>query len=165
MAESCMLSAYYLLEPSASTVRIHFCWGTPHAMDRFAIGMAVRQAREARGLTLREVAAATGLSFAYIQQIESPRPMTNVTTKALAQLLPALGLDLVVVTPAEVPAANSVDPARRDLVRRAALALAQLPDDELEQEARILELRAARYVREPAAPSTYDTGRPAKGVG
>lgn len=121
-------------------------------MDRFALGRAVRHARESRGLTLREAAALSGLTYGYIQQIEEPREQTNVTMKALEKLLPALGVELV-VSQSEGAGSDVVDPVRRDLVLRAAAALAALPADELEQEARILELRAQRHTPAAERPS------------
>lgn len=124
-------------------------------MDRFVLGRAVRSARESRGLTLREAAALSGLTYGYIQQIEEPREQTNVTMRALEKLLPALGIELVAVSSGAAAGVDGLEPAHRALVERAAVALASLPAEELEQEARILELRAARHAREPAATESH----------
>lgn len=60
------------------------------------------------------------------------------------------------------PALDALPAARRDLVIQAASALAALPEAELQLEATMLQMRAARVVREPAPPA-YEVGKVKRG--
>lgn len=125
-------------------------------MDRKAIGEAYMAARNARGLTLRDVAERSGVSYSYIQQIEKPLERTNVTLKALQAVGAVLDLDVVVGSKAVGDVYGvlaAVPDDRLAQVRSALLSLASLPADELELEADMLARRAAR-----SAQSSRSTG-------
>lgn len=141
----------------ASTIRRRDHAATHVTMDRELLGRLIRERREAQGLTLRALAERAGVSHAYIGAIEKASNHGNVTVAALDAIATGLGGELSVslTGPHAGEPFAGLDPNLRDLVQRAALALAALPADEMEQEARILELRAARHVREPAAPEAF----------
>lgn len=60
---------------------------------RKAVGRAIKQAREARGLTVRELARLTGIANNHISRIEVGR--YNFTVDSIALLAKALGMDSV----------------------------------------------------------------------
>lgn len=141
----------YSTPSAASTIRRRGRPATEVDMDREALGRLIRSRRETQGLTLRGLAERAGVSHAYIGAIENSSNHGNLTLAALSAIAAGLGDELHVSIGPRPPIEydQGVHAARSDLVRRASIALASLPDDELEQEARILELRAARHVREP----------------
>lgn len=151
-----MRAAYYRARLEASTIRIRERCGTPLGMDRQIIGNRFRIARESRGLSLRALSERSGLSFAYIQQIEKPRPETNVTLAALETLGNALDVSVDVVIGddegAEAAALVTSDaPARRALLVRALRALRVLDDEALDLEAELLRRRAETAAHRRAA--------------
>jgi transcriptional regulator with XRE-family HTH domain len=71
------------------------------------IGARIREARRRRGLSLEQVAEATGLTKGFISQVE--RNLTSVSVASLVGICNAIGLRIGAL----------FEPARRDLVRRA----------------------------------------------
>lgn len=125
-------------------------------MDLASLGRSIRREREAQGLTLRALGERAGVSYAYIGAIENATNNGNVTVAALESIATGLGTDLTVGIGADPiaalrPALDGLPAHRRDLVFQAAAALASLPEHELQLEATMLQMRAARVVREPAA--------------
>lgn len=64
-------------EPPQEQVRIprvaepcRYCDGTGHQIDDAAVGRMLRERREARGISLREIARRLGKSATYIQSVE-----------------------------------------------------------------------------------------------
>lgn len=57
-------------------------------MSKTALGQAIREAREAKGISLRKLAAAVGLSAPFMSDLEHGRRSTN----KLPQIAKALGL-------------------------------------------------------------------------
>lgn len=102
-------------------------------MDRAQLGQEVRRLRQRRGLTLREVEAASGVSYQYVSAIEHGAPNTNITLETLGRLLAAVGGALkigeAVTTDPLSPlldVARSLTPADLDRLVRIARALPQL---------------------------------------
>ncbi len=60
---------------------------------RWVIGSCLRQARQGKGWTLREVAAAAGVSVGHLSEVERGRK--EPSSEVLAAICRALGLDLV----------------------------------------------------------------------
>jgi len=117
-------------------------------MDRVALGKALREAREAQKLTLRQVGEAAGLSHAYIAAAERAEPNANLTLKAVESIAAALGLDVEIVVGVDVAddIRRQMDgtPERRQLLLSALRSLARLPMSELDLEADMLARRADR---------------------
>ena len=100
------------------------------------IGKAVRAAREARGLTLRQVAKTVGMSVPQLSSLEAGKP-GNPGWATVVRLAKALGMSLDEVAglsnskPIEsaIPRAVSaaIERARKD-VEKAAVALGDLTD-------------------------------------
>lgn len=61
---------------------------------RVAIGHQIKRAREAQGLTVRQLADKCGLAFGHISRIESGR--YNVTVDTLAIIASALSVDITI---------------------------------------------------------------------
>ena len=81
------------------------------------IGKKVKELRLAKGLTLKDIAAATGLSVAYLSQFE--RGQTLITVESLDSVAEALGVKLTYFIGA--PTASG-DPVLRKYQRRVDLA-------------------------------------------
>lgn len=62
-------------------------------LNRESIGRQLREAREAKGWTLRYLAKLTGIAFNHIGRIEQGK--YNVTIDTLAVIADALGLELI----------------------------------------------------------------------
>lgn len=69
--------------------------GRPSGEAEGTAGIALREIRESKGLTLEEVATMAGMSKAYLSQIELGK--TSPTMRTLERLASALGADLAVV--------------------------------------------------------------------
>ncbi|WP_407943495.1 cupin domain-containing protein [Methylobacterium sp. EM32] len=65
--------------------------GGPVAAD-LAVGQRLRALRQARGLSLKAVAAATGLSIGYLSQVE--RGLSSPSLRALTQVADLLGVGI-----------------------------------------------------------------------
>jgi transcriptional regulator with XRE-family HTH domain len=78
-------------------------------MLRWAIGIALRRARLEQGRTLRDVAAAAGVSLPYLSEVERGRK--EASSEVLASICRALGLSLV----------DLLDRARAELRRLSAV--------------------------------------------
>lgn len=82
--------------------------------DREALGARLKRARRARGLTLKGVEAAAGISATHVSEIE--RGKTSPTTGALARIADALGLSVAYfLEERELGSTSRV--AARDLLR------------------------------------------------
>lgn len=81
------------------------------------IGKKVKELRLAKGLTLKDIAAATNLSVAYLSQFE--RGQTLITVESLDSVAEALGVKLTYFIGA--PTASG-DPVLRKYQRRVDLA-------------------------------------------
>ena len=68
------------------------CYEAPSEHFRKSIGVQLREARESRGLTLRDLAEKCGLANNHISRIEQGR--YNLTIDTLAEVCGALGLDI-----------------------------------------------------------------------
>lgn len=81
---------------------------TPLPLTRsdIRIGTKLREARRSRGLSLEQVAAATGLTKGFISQVE--RDLTSVSVASLLNICNTIGLRI----------GSLFDPAPRDLIRR-----------------------------------------------
>lgn len=100
------------------------------------IGKAVRAAREARGLTLRQVAKAAGMSIPQLSSLENGKP-ANPGWATVVRLAKSLGMSLdevaglSVAKPIEpaVPrlVSTAIERARKD-VEKAATTLADLAE-------------------------------------
>jgi len=103
-------------------------------MDRVELGQRLRALRKARGATLRDVEAASGVSYQYVSAIETGAPNANITLDTLARILEAVGGTLVVVDAGGGPdplallcdAARDLSPADVARLARVAVALPQL---------------------------------------
>jgi len=84
------------------------------------VGKAVRAAREARGLTLRQVAKAVGMSVPQLSSLESGRPSNPgwTTVVRLARALD-MSLDEVAGSKSEKPVEPSTPRAVRLAIERA----------------------------------------------
>lgn len=69
------------------------------------IGTKIREARQRRGLSLEQVATATGLTKGFISQVE--RDLTSVSVASLVNICNIIGLRI----------GSLFEPARRDLIR------------------------------------------------
>jgi len=58
----------------------------------YSLGDEIRHMRKAKGLTLSELAAKTGLSIGYLSQVE--RGVSNLSIKALKQVSDAMGVQI-----------------------------------------------------------------------
>lgn len=67
--------------------------------NRERIGLQIKEAREAKGYTLRHLAKLTGIAFNHIGRIEAGR--YNVTLDTLAVIADALGMELTVSNKAQ----------------------------------------------------------------
>ena len=96
---------------------------------RVLVGQRLRRARTARGRTLRDVAAAAGVSIGHLSQVE--RGLAEASSEVLAAVCRALGLPLAALLRAVVvdltvagDAADDATPAVRTLGARTSLASA-----------------------------------------
>lgn len=121
------------------------------------LGDDLREIRLQAKLHQTELAARLNVSQGTVSRIERG---VGTTSELLERWALECGAEVRIARPdaadsmAHLRAAltKAADGNHRALVERAALALASLPAEELEQEARILELRAARHARAPAGP-------------
>ena len=91
----------------------------PAVEHSLALGRTVRQLREARGLTLRDVAALLGVSPATVSAIENGR--TGISSQRIARLADGFGVPVQrLFLPAVHPTGNGrpVDAARGDFRTR-----------------------------------------------
>lgn len=65
-------------------------------MDKIAIGSRVRALRKQRGMTLRDLEDASGVSYQYVSALETAAPNANVTVDTLNKILAVLGASLEV---------------------------------------------------------------------
>jgi len=88
---------------------------------REAVGDALRRRRQAQGRTLREVAAAAGVSLTYLSEVERGRKeassevleaVCSALDLVLAELLFEVAETLAVAQAAPVPAVGFLPPAR-----------------------------------------------------
>jgi XRE family transcriptional regulator, stress-response regulator len=88
---------------------------------REAVGNALRRRRQAQGRTLREVAAAAGVSLAYLSEVERGRKeassevleaVCSALDLVLAELLFEVAETLALAEAAPVPAVGVLPPAR-----------------------------------------------------
>jgi transcriptional regulator with XRE-family HTH domain len=88
---------------------------------REALGDALRRRRQAQGRTLREVAAAAGVSLTYLSEVERGRKeassevleaVCSALDLVLAELLFEVAQTLAVAQAAPVPAVGFLPPAR-----------------------------------------------------
>jgi transcriptional regulator with XRE-family HTH domain len=88
---------------------------------REAVGNALRRRRQAQGRTLREVAAAAGVSLTYLSEVERGRKeassevleaVCSALDLVLAELLFEVAETLAVARAAPVPAVGFLPPAR-----------------------------------------------------
>jgi transcriptional regulator with XRE-family HTH domain len=76
---------------------------------RWAIGTVLRRARQRQGMTLRDLAAASGVSVPYLSEIERGRK--EASSEVLSSICRALGLALV----------DLLDEVRAELLRMSRL--------------------------------------------
>lgn len=124
------------------------------------LGDDLREIRLQAKLHQTELAARLNVSQGTVSRIERG---VGTTSELLERWALECGAEVRIARPDAADSmahlraalAKAADGNHRALVERAALALASLPAEELEQEARILELRAQRYTKGPAATESY----------
>lgn len=86
----------------------------PHAQDTplQRLGTTLRQARQQQGLSHRALAASTGISYAYISQIELGK--RNISVLTLLRLTQGLGLPAAWLFTLVDPHASRIPPIRDD---------------------------------------------------
>jgi transcriptional regulator with XRE-family HTH domain len=137
-------------------------------MNNAMIGDDLRGIRLQAKLQQTELAARLNVSQGTVSRIERG---VGTTSELLERWAAECGAHIQIARPgSDDPLAalrlrvqSIAEPSRLDLVQRAALALASLPADELEQEARILELRAARHTGQPHSADYAHAKRALKG--
>lgn len=112
--------------------------GTVSVMLRDDLGRRIRDARLALGLTQREAAERSGVSYQLISQIE--RGAVNTTVDTVAQICEQLGLEV------DVHAAQpTVSESRRALAERFLAVLPALPQEDLDVFVHEIALWERRY--------------------
>lgn len=96
----------------------------PPALLRVLLGRRLRRARQAQDRTLRDVAAAAGVSIGHLSQVE--RGLAEASSEVLAALCRALGVPLhVLLRAAAVDLTRTAAPAGRTLTSLTAIAPAR----------------------------------------
>lgn len=103
----------------------------PPALLRVLLGARLRRARQAQGRSLRDVAAAAGVSIGHLSQVE--RGLAEASSEVLAALCRALGVPLhVLLRAAAVDLMTAPPSSQRSVVSLTAVRVTGRPAGRLE---------------------------------